>query len=99
MLLRAADFLRVGGFSEEYPVSYNDVDLSLKIRALGLRILYTPHATLYHFESQTRRSGVADQEVARIQLRWQFALHSDPYVNELQRVPVEGPMTHERITP
>ena len=41
MLLRAKDFLQVGGFSEQFPLSFNDVDLSLKIVTAGFRILYT----------------------------------------------------------
>jgi O-antigen biosynthesis protein len=90
MLLRATDFLRVGGFSEEFPLSYNDVDLSLKIRASGLRILYTPHATLFHYESQTRNATVTEQERVRIQWRWRPQLHHDPYVNELLRIPMAG---------
>jgi GT2 family glycosyltransferase len=75
----------VGGFSEEFPLSYNDVDLSLKIRARGLRILYTPHATLLHYESQTREPTVTDTEMTRIRRRWLSQLESDPYVNELLR--------------
>jgi GT2 family glycosyltransferase len=91
MLLRADDFLQVGGFSHEFPISYNDVDLSLKIRAGGLRILYTPHATLRHFESQTRAAVLTEQEINRIRWRWRFALHTDPYINELERAPIAGP--------
>ena len=86
MLLRAADYLKVGGFSEEFPLSYNDVDLSLKIRALGLRILYTPHATLFHYESQTREAKATSTEITRIRWRWSAQLQADPYINELLRV-------------
>lgn len=91
MLLRATDFLLVGGFSDEFPSSYNDVDLSLKIRSRGLRILYTPHATLYHFESQSREPTVTDEEMSRIRLRWAEQLQADPYVNELLRRPLPAP--------
>ncbi|MGS0687144.1 glycosyltransferase family 2 protein [Nakamurella sp. GG22] len=91
MLVRASDFLMVGGFSEEFPLSYNDVDLSLKIRAAGLRILYTPHATLLHYESQTRDPHVTDAEIRRIRWRWAVQLENDPYVNELRRTSFDGP--------
>lgn len=89
MLVRAADYLRVGGFSEEFPLSYNDVDLSLKIIAAGFRILYTPHATLFHYESQTRRATITDTEMRNIRWRWGPRLESDPYVNELLRSPTD----------
>jgi len=88
MLMRARDFLAVGGFSDQFPLSYNDVDLSLKIRAKGLRILYTPHASLFHYESQTREATVTADEMTRIRLRWFEQLHADPYVNELLRSPI-----------
>lgn len=91
MLLRAGDFLRVGGFSEEFPLSYNDVDLCLKLRALDKRILYTPHATLFHYESQTREAEITPLEMLKIQRRWLPQLQLDPYLNELLRVPVSGP--------
>ena len=48
----------------------NDVDLSLKIRATGRRIVVTPHARLYHFESVTRNPTVSDVEMQRLQDRW-----------------------------
>lgn len=88
MLVRAVDFLRVGGFSEQFPLSYNDVDLSLKIVAAGFRILYTPHATLFHYESQTREPTVTENEMTRISWRWAEQLHHDPYVNEMHQIPM-----------
>lgn len=91
MLLRASVFVQVGGFSEEFPHNYNDVDLSLKIRSRGLRILYTPHATLFHYESQTRDPKATDIEMTRIRWRWLDQLQSDPYVNELQRGSLAAP--------
>ena len=68
--LRAKDFLQVGGFSEQFPLSYNDVDLSRKIVTAGFRILYTPHATLFHYESQTREPTVTENEMTQIRWRW-----------------------------
>ena len=69
-------------------MSYNDVDLSLKIVTAGLRILYTPHATLFHYESQTREPTVTENEMTRIRWRWAEQLHHDPYVNELRQIPL-----------
>ena len=91
MLLRAADYLQVGGFSEEFPLSYNDVDLSLKIGALGLRIIYTPHATLFHYESQTREAKATKTEIMRIRRRWSHQLQADPYLNELHHIAMDPP--------
>jgi GT2 family glycosyltransferase len=72
---------RVGGFCEELPGNFNDVDFSLKLRHVGLRILWTPHAVLYHFESLTRTHDVGASEVQFINRRWERVLFDDPYFN------------------
>ena len=49
-------FQRLGGFDEDaFAVTLNDVDLCLKVRARGLKVLYVPQATLVHKESRSRR--------------------------------------------
>ncbi len=51
MLTRRADYLRIGGMDEaRFPVNFNDVDYCLKLRALGRRVVFTPHARLLHLE-------------------------------------------------
>ena len=79
MLVKAAVFDAVGGLSPAFPMNFNDVDLCLKVRQLGLRILYTPHASLYHFESGTRRNEVAGSEEDVLRARWADQLDHDPY--------------------
>lgn len=71
----------VGGMTEELPNNFNDVDLSLKIRHLGYRIIWTPHAQLYHFESMSRDTTVTLREIRFIQTRWDEQLRVDPYGN------------------
>ena len=57
LLTRRDVFQEVGGFDEEQlPVTFNDVDLCLKMRRAGYLIVYTPFAKLYHDESATRRA-------------------------------------------
>ena len=41
-------FERVGGYSDELVMSYNDVDYCMKVRALGLYTVYAPRAELFH---------------------------------------------------
>jgi hypothetical protein len=76
-LVRREVFERVGGFSPQFPGDDRDVDLSLKIRRLGFRILYTPHATVRHF----RATDVASDTTERSLLfeRWRSELETDPY--------------------
>jgi GT2 family glycosyltransferase len=78
-LVKAAVFDEVGGFSTEYPINYNDVDFCLKVRRASYRIVYTPHASLYHFESQSRLNVVTDGDRDALRRRWGYELDHDPY--------------------
>jgi O-antigen biosynthesis protein len=80
-LLPADVWHKVGGMTEQLPNNFNDVDLSLKVRHLGYRILWTPHAQLYHFESMSRDTTVTLPELRFIQTRWDQQLRVDPYGN------------------
>ena len=87
MAVRRTVFEEVGGFDEALAVSYNDVDLCLRIGARGYRNVWTPFAELYHHESVSRgddrknaRAGF--QTESRImQERWGDLLQADPYFN------------------
>ena len=59
---RQTTFYEVGGFSELFPNNYNDVDLCYKLQLAGYRCLWTPDATLYHFESKSRETPIEDWE-------------------------------------
>lgn len=78
-LIPAKLLAEVGGFSEVFPGNYNDVDLSLKVRSLGKRIVCSGAARLYHFESKSRDATVRPDDLANIQARWARQLSSDPF--------------------
>ncbi|MDQ6655601.1 MAG: glycosyltransferase [Verrucomicrobiota bacterium] len=88
LMTRREVFDEVGGFDEErLPVTFNDVDLCLKMRRAGYQIVYTPFAKLYHHESATRRPSVEARETEVMRERWADALARDPYYNpNLSRV-------------
>lgn len=87
MLMRRELFQQLGGFdAEQLAVTFNDVDLCLRLRKHGYRILYTPFALLYHAESSSRGadSSPAKQqrfarEAAVMKKRWNTLLHNDPF--------------------
>jgi GT2 family glycosyltransferase len=82
LMTRREVFEEVGGFDEErLPVTFNDVDLCLKMRRAGYLIVYTPFAKLYHHESGTRRRTVEPLETEVIRERWPEVLERDPYYN------------------
>lgn len=55
LMVRRTLFEEVGGFNEHYFTAYQDVDLCLRFLAKGKRNIYTPRATLIHYESYTRK--------------------------------------------
>ena len=50
----AAAYHAVGGYSEDFPLNYNDVDYALKLRDKGYRSVYVPEAELFHYESVSK---------------------------------------------
>ena len=88
MAIRADVFRKVGGFDEAMPLAYNDVDLCLRLRAAGWRIIWTPAAELVHHESASLgRHDTGDwaeqyaRDIALMRQRWQSILNADPFYN------------------
>jgi hypothetical protein len=81
VLVKRSAFEEVGGFAEELPLNFNDVDFCLKLRAAGHVIVWTPWASWYHFESKTRIPRLADGEYEFINTRWHYEINNDPYYN------------------
>ena len=73
-------------------MALNDIDLCMKIRALGKKIIFNPYAKMYHYESKSR--GYEDsqekierfnREIAFFQEKWKTQLEAgDPYYNKNQ---------------
>ncbi|MGN0374637.1 MAG: glycosyltransferase family 2 protein, partial [Butyrivibrio sp.] len=87
MLVNRNKFFEAGGFDEELPVAYNDVDLCLKLRKLGYVNVYTPYALLYHYESRSRGSDLTKENQIRLQKDGEYMRNKwgdflkDPYYN------------------
>jgi len=55
MMVKKDLFEKVGGMDEKnLSIAFNDIDLCLKIREKGFKIVFTPYAFLYHYESLSR---------------------------------------------
>jgi len=52
-IIRKLDFETLGGFDEQFQNGFEDVDLCLKIKRLGKRIIYQPQSVITHLESQS----------------------------------------------
>lgn len=80
----AALFREFGGFDEIFDLNYNDVDYCLRLYEAGYRIVYTPYAELYHFESMSRpdtAGTVRKEELDEFNKRWHNRFFNDPYYN------------------
>jgi GT2 family glycosyltransferase len=66
LMIRKAGFEAIGGFdADAFAVTLNDVDLCLRVRERGLKVVYVPQATLLHKEGQTRRADDHPEEALR----------------------------------
>ena len=89
LMLRSAVWTAAGGMDEKLEVTFNDVDLCMKLRREGLRVLMCPDACLMHDESASRGSEDSPQKVARFHEeirifahRWEAELQKgDPFYN------------------
>jgi len=97
-------FDEIGGLDEEvFKVAYNDIDYCLKVETLGLDIIWTPQAKLYHHESISRGDDMSDKHINRyfkelgaLQKRWKTKGFVDKYYNKYLRISDEGvhPQAH-----
>ena len=70
---------RLNGFDERFGLEFNDVDLCLRMRALGYRVVYTPFAELTHHEKASRGKRVPPgDEVNLFVKRWAQVIDDDP---------------------
>jgi GT2 family glycosyltransferase len=81
MMVSRAAFEEVGGFSLDFPMNYNDMDFCLKLVASGRRNVYDPDTIMYHFESSSRDTEVADWEKNQLLARWLALTVVDPATN------------------
>ncbi|WP_186259706.1 glycosyltransferase family 2 protein [Burkholderia gladioli] len=89
LLVKTSLYFEVGGLNEQdLPVSFNDIDLCLKVRERGYQIVWTPHALLYHHESLSRGGDDTPEKQERARLEagymkdhWEASMSHDPFYN------------------
>ena len=99
LAVRREVFVAVGGFDEiGLPVAYSDIDLALNLRARGLKVLWTPHITLRHFESKTRGLDHLDPE-KRARNESERRLMTDRWGQAMEAEPSLNPTWHRATLP
>ncbi len=88
LLIRRSLWQRLGGFDPAFSIALNDVDLCLRARQAGIRVVYAASAVLHHYESlslgrhyagaRAEREGV---EVRLLAERWSAVMQDDPFYN------------------
>ena len=104
LAIRSSVWQAVGGMDERLAVTWNDVDLCLRVRSAGLRVIWTPHATLLHREAATRgleaddpaRAARFRTEQALMRDLWGDALDNDPFLNPNLIATEAGPLALTR---
>lgn len=91
LMIKKDLYLEVGGLEEKgLKVAFNDIDFCLKVLTKGYRNIYTPFATMYHYESKSRgydyedleKQLRAEKEVQFFLRKWdKFLKKGDPYYN------------------
>lgn len=82
-------YLAMGGLDARFlKVAFNDVDYCLKLGAAGYKVVWTPHAELFHHESVSRgkdrgwwKTLHAESEVFVMRRRWKHMMSNDPFYN------------------
>lgn len=80
---------QLGGLDEQnLKIAFNDVDYCLRVREAGFRVVWTPHAQLYHHESASRGKNDAPEKARRskaeadyMRKKWRHLMECDPYYN------------------
>ena len=86
LLIRTALYRDLGGMDTAYAVALNDVDLCLRAREAGWRVVYCAGAELHHYESLSlgrhyagSRAVLESQEVRRLRGRFGSVIEADPF--------------------
>ncbi len=90
LLTRRDIWQQVGGLDElNLAVAFNDVDYCLRVREAGYRVVWTPHAELYHHESVSRGKDITPEQKKRssnelkyMKNKWKNNLMHDPFYNQ-----------------
>jgi len=80
MMIRRNVFEQVGGFDDNLPRAYYDIDFCLRVRQAGYRVVYMPFSTLY-CDIALPKTGSHPAEQDYMHKRWGDLLTRDPYYN------------------
>ena len=77
-------FNQAGGWNEDLPNSYNDVDLCLRLNDMGLQSVVLNDLKIIHNESSTRNPDFDIKAFENLKKNWPDALRSEPYLRSVE---------------
>ena len=82
--IERAKFEAIGGFDEDLPVEFNDIDLCLRAAERGWTTIWTPESVLYHLQSASCGYPLKPSKVFRTERdyflkRWAHVIRDDRY--------------------
>ena len=82
MLVRRETFERLGRFDEAHEIVNNDLDFCLRAHRAGLLTVFTPYATLIHYELASRANMKDVFDLTHFNAAWKTTFAAgDPYFN------------------
>ncbi len=98
LITKRSLFEQLNGLNEtEFKVAYNDIDYCLRVEKMGMDIIWTPEARLFHHESVTRGDDMSEQHITRyfhelgnLQKKWKTKGYVDKYYSKHLRISDEG---------
>ena len=84
MAMRSEVFDILGGFDEDYQLTFSDITLCLKAIEHGYQVVYNPFASLVHHEGSTRGKYIPDADIVHMSGELEpWIKKGDPYYNPL----------------
>lgn len=90
-MIRRKIFYELGGFNENYQLTFSDIDLCYKALSKGYRILYNPFSVLIHHQGKSRGFYTPESDVTMAKNNLSgILINGDPYYSknlELASIP------------
>jgi GT2 family glycosyltransferase len=94
LLTKKKVFNEVGGLEEFLILAFNDIDYCFKVFNKGYRVVWTPYAELYHYESLTRGYEDTQEKKERFWREFRYLrMHWEAFIDRKDKMfPIEGLM-------
>jgi GT2 family glycosyltransferase len=82
-MIRKELFEQLGGYDEQFQLTFSDIDICLRAARSGYRVVYNPFSVSIHHESATRNDNNPTMDIRRAFILFRdVLLAGDPYFSE-----------------